>query len=236
MANFDLILATLAHGEPVSAADLKYLAECVAKCPNLAEGSEHGLSGTVELTSGTVELSGTAEILLTGSTKWPQLSSRTFERAVRAPWIPEAFGVSSNWSYSYNADGIWYCLTTDELHIACEEAMDTGGTLNSIYLRLKHGAHASNWPPQYYTHVSVYKKSLDTGVLTLITECDDDASQSSYEDVHEVADLTTGLSATFAPGDRLFIRVATEHGTNAVTGTRVIGASVGMTLTELKPG
>lgn len=231
MANFDLILATLADSQPVSAADLKYLAECIAKCGNLTNGSAHALSGTLEFTSGKIKLSGTAEIEFAEITSWPKLVAHAQERGLRAPWVPEAFGTYSNWGYNYDSDGCWHCGTTDELRIACEETMETGGTLTGVDIRIKHGTHGT-WPPQYRSHVSLYKKDIYDASLTLIDDKDADASQEAYEGVTLVT--WTGLSETFDPHERLYIRVATEHGTNAVVGTELVGGTVTQSFTELR--
>ena len=152
------------------------------------------------------------------------------ERGARSTWIPENYGDATDWSFY---EGNWYCGSTDPRRLALEEEMETSGTLTAIYLRLDHGAHGT-WPPQYRTHVSVYKKTLDTGVLTLIAESDDDAAQGTYEVVHTV-NAFTGMSSTFAAGEKLFIRVESEGGTNAVAGTRVIGASLAQSFSDVRP-
>jgi hypothetical protein len=240
MSNFTLRLASLLDGDPVSADDLRYIAECIAKAANFTDGSQHDLgSGKVEIIGGDFEFSASGNILLTGSTKYLQLSERNCARQLRAPWVPEDFGVSTNWGYNYDDDGCWYCKTTDELRIACEETIELAGTLNGIYLRLINGAHSSNWPPEYPTKVQVYKKDCSARTMTLLKEVSDSTGQSFYEDEHTITIETNAsdetLAETFTSDERLYIRVCTEHGTNAVTGTEVIGGSIRMAFSELRP-
>lgn len=56
MANFELRLVDLLHGGAVTADDLRYLAECIAKCSNLTDGSSHELDGTLKISGADAEI------------------------------------------------------------------------------------------------------------------------------------------------------------------------------------
>jgi hypothetical protein len=268
MANFDLILAALADGQPVEAADLRYLAECVAKCANFAEGSMHELGGIIELIGSNAEIhltdgaklvaNGDSSIIkATGSSawlmanlsaivslevvgenakiefgpnKWPTLSSRSVPRQPRANWYPEV----GTWTYG---NGIWTASDNGE-NLVLDEQIETNATLDEVYIYLDCSAHGGNWPPEYPTHVALYKRSASAGTMTLITEMDDPlvpSYQANYEAQHQI--IFGELDTTFTYGERLFVRLTTEHGTYAAgSGTTVSGARLSSYFTDLRQG
>jgi hypothetical protein len=163
-----------------------------------------------------------------GPSVYPVISAQV-AREPFGIWIPHDEGYGA-WSRLY---GIYAAATADQSLLHLLERIESGASLGavSVYVR---GPTGQTVAAEHPLHCKLHRYNMTTDVATLIAEANDPYGYgTNYFAPHPIS--FSSLSETFTSAERLRIEISSPYGDDAVAGVRVLGASLLLNFTSMRP-
>ena len=192
-------------------------------------GSTFQFDGTQTVTNGaTFNFQDGADLQLSGASDYPLTPGHEEWLQCRGDTMLE----KSAWNDWYGVDGIsWTVQVNEQRRLWFRVPVPAHLTVDTVQVYWDGPGHLT-WPPANKTTFNLYRVNCSTGARALITTQADTSVQATYESAHAVV-VGTGLGETFGTGEIMMIEMVTESGTDAVAGSKWIGAEMKVTFEEL---